>query len=85
MWQGLTNEFTFGRIIIQEDHGIEPYVEFLGNLADTGCLVIPVDAQGAEVFTLEYHVRIVLPCLIHIGLIVLAAHGQDDAIALQLE
>ena len=77
--QHLLDQFTLGGIVVDKDHAVQTDIQFGGQLSQVGRLVVPVDAQGAEVLALEHHRRVFVPCLLHVGFIVLAAHRQDHA------
>ena len=71
------HEFPLGRVVVHEDHAVEPDVELGRQLADIARFVAPVDAPRGEIITPQHQFRVALPHLEHVGLVVLAAHGQD--------
>ena len=85
LWQHLLNQFTLRGTVINEDHAVQANVEFIGDVADIGHLIRPIDAHSAEMLPLEFHEWIAIPGLLHVRLIILTANRQNHPIVGQLQ
>ena len=70
--------------LIQEHHGIQTDVQPLRQEAEVAGLVVPVGNETGQVGFAQHHVGVLLKRLAGPGLIVLAAHRQQDTALAEL-
>ncbi len=70
-------------IVVDEGQRIDPDVELAGDLAQALRLVVPVDADGAEVFGAQEHAGMLFDGLQRVGRVVFAGDCQNDTRAWQ--
>src|SRR5437762_10738163 len=82
--QRLAHARAFDRIVVDEDHGLEPEIQIGREIEDVLGLVGPVDLPSDEVFLTEHHLGMLEHRLERDRLFVLAHDAEDDAPALQV-
>jgi len=74
----------FGRVVVDEDEGVQPDAQGVGDLADLGRLVVPAGGQDGDVAGPQPHVGMVGERIEDVRPVVLRADGEDDAALAQL-
>ena len=70
-WQYLPDEFALSRVIIYKDKGVKTNVQFPSKFLNVRRLISPIDSIRGEMLFLQYHERILLPCVKHILFVIL--------------
>jgi hypothetical protein len=81
--QRVAHALAFGRVVIQENKGIETEVDGVGDRLDVGRLVIPIDTEGNDVVFLQDHFGVVAECIERDCLVILRRNTQNDSALLQ--
>lgn len=64
---------------VDEDQGVQPDAQAMGDGAQVGCFVLPVGHETGDIPALQQHVRMAFERLDCVGHIVLGADREDDA------